>query len=73
MNIWMVRAGQSAYLIEEFAKGYVGIGWSAMGDMSSIKSQKEMKKKYIQSYPDAKPGKVGNAAAMVYKFCFVMK
>ena len=33
MNIWMVRAGQKAYLIDEFARGYVGMGWLKMGDM----------------------------------------
>ena len=73
MNIWMVRAGKNAYLIDEFARGYVGIGWEAMGDMSSIHSQEEMKKKYVETYLDVKPGKVGNAAAMAHKFCNVMQ
>lgn len=73
MNIWMVRAGEHAYLIDEFARGYVGIGWMDMGDMTSIHSQAEMREKYIQTYPDAKPGKVGNAAAMAYKFRSTMQ
>ena len=73
MNVWMVRAGKSAYLIEDFARGYVGIGWMAMGDMSNIHSQDEMRQKYIEAYPDAIHGKIGNAVAMAYKFRTVMK
>jgi len=73
MNIWMVRAGQSAYLIEDFARGYVGIGWMDMGDMTDIHTQVEMRQKYTQAYPDAKHGKVGNAAAMAHKFRSVMQ
>ena len=68
-KVWMVRAGEGGYLIDEFARGYVAIGWQAMGDMSSIQSQDEMREKYIKAYPDNKIGMVGNAAAMAYKFC----
>lgn len=73
MNVWMVRAGQKAYLIDEFARGYVAIGWHKMGDMSNLKTPGEMREKYKVSYPDVKPGKVGNAAAMAYKFRTVMQ
>lgn len=72
-TVWMVRAGEGGYLISEFARGNVAIGWQAIGDMTSIKSQNEMREKYISAYPDDKAGKVGNAAAMAYKFCRVMQ
>ena len=38
-NVWMIRAGQAGYLINEFAKGYVAVGWSQLGDLSGIKSR----------------------------------
>lgn len=72
-NVWMVRAGEEGYLIDEFAKGYVGVGFNEMGDMSSIKSQDEMYELYVKSYPDVKEGKIGNAVAMAYKFRSVMQ
>ena len=73
MKIWMVRAGERSYLVDEFAKGHVGIGWQDMGDMSDIQSQDEMRERYIKAYPDAKPGQVGNGVAMAFKFCNVLK
>lgn len=71
-EVWMVRAGERGRLFEEFEKGYVAIGWQAMGDMSSIGSLDEMRRKYVEAYPDNKPGSVGNAAAMAFKFTKVI-
>ena len=73
MNVWMVRAGKHAYLIEEFARGYVGIGWHRMGDLTSLHSQDDLRKKYLETSPEVKPGKVGNAVAVVYKFRSVIQ
>ena len=39
----MIRAGQAGYLINEFAKGYVAVGWSQLGDLSGIKSREQFK------------------------------
>ena len=41
-NVWMVRAGEGGYLIDEFERGYVGIGWDKLGDLSSLNSQKDL-------------------------------
>jgi len=73
MNVWMVRAGQHAYLIEEFARGFVAIGWHKMGNLTNVHSQGDLKKKYIETYPEVKPGKVGNAVAVIYKFRSVLE
>jgi len=73
MNYWMVRAGEKGRLADEFAKGYVAIGWHVMGDMSGIATQDEMRDLYEKTHPDAKPGLVGNAAAMAFKFCKTME
>src|SRR5690606_31207902 len=66
--VWMVRAGEAGRLFSEFEKGYVAIGWHAMGDMGGITSQEEMREAYIQAYPENKTGSVGNAAAIAFKF-----
>jgi restriction system protein len=73
LNIWMVRAGEGGYLVEEFAKGYVGIGWNALNDLNDLKSQDNIRKQYLIKYPAVKPGKIGNAVSMIYKFYSVVK
>ena len=72
-TMWMVRAGEGAYLIDEFAKGYVAIGWRAIGDLSDIKDQQQVKKRYKKAYPEAPSSKAGNAAAMIYKFRVLLR
>ena len=71
--VWMVRAGESSRLIEEFKKGYIAIGWQQMGDMSSIKTLAQMREAYVHAYPEAKPGSVGHGASMAFKFTKTMK
>ena len=70
-TMWMVRAGEGGYLIEEFEKGYVAIGWRKLGDMTGVKSQDDIRAMYERAYPDSHPSKASNAVAMLYKFRFV--
>jgi len=67
-TMWMVRAGEGGYLVEEFARGFVAVGWNALNDLNSVTTQEDIKALYKQVYPGEKPGKIGNAAAMIYKF-----
>lgn len=68
----MIRAGEGGYLIDEFfKKNLVAIGWHEMGDLTTVKSQEALKKLYRQTYPQAKPGKIAAAAAVIQKFCNV--
>ncbi|MCA1765562.1 MAG: restriction endonuclease, partial [Desulfobulbaceae bacterium] len=67
-NIWLVRAGEGGRLFEEFAKGYIGIGYNEMGDMSDVTDLEDIRTRYLESYPDVKPRAVGNQVAMFYKF-----
>jgi restriction system protein len=71
--MWMVRAGEGAYLIEEFEKGYVGVGWSGLKDLGDAKTVAEVKSRYKAAYPDDRPSKLGNAAAMINKFANVFE
>ncbi|MEZ8127970.1 restriction endonuclease [Enterovibrio norvegicus] len=72
--MWMIRAGERAYLVDAFKeKSCVGIGWSALGDLSSINSEAELRERYFAEYPDQHASKSSNAIAMVKKFRFDMK
>ena len=66
--MWLVRAGEEGYLIDEFARGFVAIGWHKLGDLSEVTSQEDIKERYNRAYPDDKPTKAANAVAMIYKF-----
>ena len=56
--MWLVRAGEGGYLIEEFARGFVAIGWHKLGDLSEVTSQVDIKDRYNRAYPDDSPGRV---------------
>ena len=58
---WLVRAGEDGYLIDEFARGFVAIGWHKIGDLSAVNSDEEISELYNRAYPDA------NLRAMGYK------
>lgn len=64
-NVWMIRAGEGGFLIDEFAKGVVAIGWG-LGDLAQFKTRDELKTAYRQAYPQQKPGKVAAAVAVIY-------
>ena len=68
--MWMVRAGQGGYLIEEFVTHeLIAIGWRKLGDLSAINSQEEIRERYNCVYPDESPGKAALDISMIYKFC----
>ena len=72
-NVWLVRAGEGGYLIKDFAKGYVAVGYRGFGDMSDFADQESIRNKYIAAYPQAKKGEIGNQVAMFYKFRTVIR
>lgn len=65
---WMVRAGEGGRLFEDFERGYIAVGWSKLGDISGLDSREKVLQAYAQQFPDEKPSKRNNAAAMVHKF-----
>lgn len=65
----MIRAGQGGYVADEFAaRSCVAIGWAEIGDLSRASLSKDVRAAYLAAYPDAKPGEVANAVAMLHKF-----
>ena len=67
--MWMVRAGQGGYLIEEFVtRELIAIGWHKLGDLSTVTSQEEIRERYDRAYPNERPGRAAHAVSMIYKF-----
>ena len=67
--MWMVRAGQGGYLIEEFVtRELIAIGWHKLGDLSTVISQEEIRERYDRAYPNERPGRAAHAVSMIYKF-----
>jgi restriction system protein len=69
---WMVRAGEGGRLFEDFEKGYIAVGWNKLGDIANLNSRDKINNAYSEAYPDQKPSKRHNAAAMLHKFRNVM-
>jgi len=67
-QVWFIRAGEGGYLVKEFLKGFVAIGWVDIGDLSSVHDQDTLRSIYMKYYPGQQPSKVGNAVAMLHKF-----
>ena len=68
LNAWMVRAGEGSYLIHDFERGYVGVGWNEVGSLENIDTPEDIRGKYVLAYPDASQGNVSGGVAMLYKF-----
>jgi len=71
-NAWMVRAGEKGYLIEEFAKGLVAVGWKDAGELKD-KSQRDLRLRLAAVYPKAKPAANQNAASVLWRFAQVIR
>lgn len=68
-TMWMVRAGEGAYLIEDFLKNKsVAIGWDEVGDLSKVTDVEVVKKKLRTSYPQFKDGQVNNFSGQLSRF-----
>ena len=72
--MWMVRAGEGAYLIDEFkTKKVIAIGWTRILDLSKIKELNQIKLIIKEKYPEYKPGQVIVSASQINKFRFDFK
>ena len=73
VKMWMVRAGEGAFLIDKFKnENRVVIGWS-LGDLTNIKSADEIKQLIRDKYPEKKEGNINITASQVSKFRFEFK
>ena len=68
-RFWMVRAGESGRLINEFERANcVAIGWRKLEDLSTVRSQSELRELVDSAFPDYHPVAAANASAMIWKF-----
>ncbi len=68
-TMWMVRAGERAWRIEEFeSESLVSIGWQEMGDMSALRTREEFVRQVERSYPEAKKAWIPGAAGQAFRF-----
>ncbi|MBI1424282.1 MAG: restriction endonuclease [Gammaproteobacteria bacterium] len=68
-SVWVVRAGEGAYLIDQFRDGnMVGLGWIKAGDASKWSDQGEYYRELLNVYPDWKARKVSITAGQIYRF-----
>lgn len=69
----MVRAGERGYLAEDFARANcVAVGFTELGDASSIQSQADARALVDSAYPGLKPVPRSIAAGTLFKFRSVM-
>ena len=68
MNIWGIHMGEhvGSAPIED---GYVGIGWSELGDLTTLgKSRETLKEALTGSFPEAKKATIAGNAGVLFRF-----
>lgn len=67
-NLWCVRADSGKYA-EHFIDGsYFGIGWSELGDLSSVKSKEEIYHLYKKAFPKDSKIVTGQQVGQISRF-----
>ena len=71
-NMWMVRAGKGAFLIDEFKeRNIVALGWG-LGDLTD-KSADDIKRLMEEKYPEESKYVLGISSSQVIKFRHMIK
>lgn len=67
-KIWGIHTQDDSLFLND---NVIAIGWHKMGDLSLNEANRDaFKKKYIQTYPNAKKGSIATGAGMLYRFCY---
>ena len=73
-KVWVVRADGGKYAQHFLEGGYVGIGWPAVSDLSTVRSREEISNKFRKAYPQiASRHKFGNNVGQISLFLFDIK
>ncbi len=75
ITVWGIHAGKTGDAEPLFLKkNVVALGWDQMGDLSTIKADREaFKAKLIDAYPKTKPGAIPVAAGQPFRFIYELK
>ena len=66
-NIWMVRAGVNALLIDEFkSRNIVALGWG-IGDLTD-KTEEDMRQLLEENFPENSQNSIGKFHSVIVKF-----
>lgn len=68
-TLWVVRAGRkAAYLSHFLSEGLVAIGWGKGGPIGPNDSDEDLRQRFEEAYPEAKPGTRASWVAQVRRF-----
>ena len=68
-QIWMIRAGQNSFLINEFlSKGIVALGWNELGSIPKGLAYEKLKDMVATAYPDYTKGRVNQSTGQMWRF-----
>lgn len=75
ITIWGIHGGRTGDADSLFLKkGYIAIGWTKIGDLGQIQTDREaFKSKVAQAYPEKKAGAIPNNAGQLYRFVYEMR
>jgi restriction system protein len=73
-NMWMVRAGREAFLIDDFKrKNLVAIGWNELGDISKVDSRDKIKELVKEKCGYTKKSAINIVAGQISRFLMDFK
>jgi restriction system protein len=73
-TLWVIHIGNNDKIaLRARDEGFVCIGWTKMGDLSSYSTRDEFKKAMIETWPNWKIKKVNSSYGQVYRFVREMK
>lgn len=74
-HLWMVRAGGDNEIIDLVeSKNAVAIGWSQMGDLSTLRTRQQFKDRYNDCFPEEKnQSRINLHTGQIYRFAREIK
>ena len=75
MTLWMVRAGKHGQQEQTtLDQNVITIGWNDLPDLNDFETKDELEAAYMELYPDASKGKIGNEVGQIWRFyCEIQK
>ena len=68
-QIWMVRAGEGGYLVDEFIDSkIIAIGWNDLGQINPDLPYPALKTKFRETYPSDADGRVNQCVGQIWRF-----
>lgn len=75
ITVWGIHGGKTGDADTHFLKNScIGLGWTAMGDLSKLNTDREaFKSAVLEKYPEKTAGAVSNNAGQLFRFVHEMK